>query len=195
MYVIHPMEPQDLTAFRDLVQARARWAAEHGIGGLRRAPGTSGRADAVSVAMTWEGVLVAAATAAPAPTGRCGGTALALTRVITRPGPSHGPVSWVLTTWLADHAARARFSHLRIQVVPERLAEHLRTNLSWSAYRTSATSDGTVIHHLQRDAQESPGIHAAVTDKLTPARTSPPLDCTRLPPVGPRRPTPVGAPG
>ncbi|MFE9076463.1 hypothetical protein [Streptomyces griseus] len=85
----------------------------------------------------------------------------------------YGPVAWILTTWLADRAARAGHTHLRIAVAPERLAEHLRTTLGWSPDRTSVTGSGsgTVVRHLRRDARETPAIHAAVTDQVTPAPT------------------------
>lgn len=77
--------------------------------------------------------------------------------------------------------ARTSHSHLRIQVAPERFADHLRTDLGWSVHPSSATSDGTVIHHLRCEARESPDIHAAVTDQITPARNPPPLGCTQHP--------------
>ncbi|SCE53161.1 hypothetical protein GA0115261_106808 [Streptomyces sp. OspMP-M43] len=171
MYVIHLMRPKDLADFRGLVQARARWAAERGLGQLQPAPATQRRSDAASVAMTCEGVLVAAATAAPSPAGRGGAAAVDVSRIITHPGSVYGPVAWILTTWLADRVARAGHTHLRIAVAPERLAEHLRTALGWSLDRTSVTGSGTVVRHLRRDARETPAIHAAVTDQVTPAPT------------------------
>ncbi|MET9661734.1 hypothetical protein [Streptomyces sp. NPDC006510] len=171
MYEIREMLQDDLPAVTALWRARVRWAEYRGIGLIRYCPLTAAeQAAAQPFVLTCDGAVVATATTVDQ-TPHAGWTAreaaqraVGLVRIVTDPALAADRLSWVITSWVRDRAARTGHAWVRIRVAPPRLALHLSEHLAWEPVRTVRTADGGTAHLLQHEAREIPGIRALVQD-------------------------------
>ncbi|MFC9760118.1 hypothetical protein [Streptomyces sp. NPDC056921] len=171
MYEIREMRPDDQPAVAALWDARVRWAEDKEIGLIRYCPLTAAEeAAAVPCVMTCDGAVVATATIIDQ-TPHDGWTAreaaqraVGLIRIVTDPALAADRLSWVITSWASDRAARTGHAWVRMRVAPSQLARHLTENLAWEAVRTVRTADGGTARLVQHEAREIPGIRALVQD-------------------------------
>ncbi|MFE4332921.1 hypothetical protein ACFRQM_26920 [Streptomyces sp. NPDC056831] len=173
MYAIRPAEFADLPAIQHLRVARARWATRKGIGTPQYRQLTQAeKKTAHPLVVTWDGEVIATTTLIDQPP-YAGWTrrelaqqAIGLVRVITTPSPEHC-LSWLLTSWAVDHAARSDHEWIRICVPAARLAEYWCTDLGWEYVRSHHEQD-TALHLLQRPAERmpGPGLAALIEDHV-----------------------------
>ncbi|MCX5103617.1 hypothetical protein [Streptomyces sp. NBC_00439] len=171
MYEIREMLPEDLPAVTALWKARVRWAEYRGIGLIRYCPLTAAeKAAAQPFVLACDGAVVATATIVDQ-TPHAGWTAreaaqpaVGLVRMATDPELAADRLSWVITSWARDRAARAGHAWIRMRVAPSHLARHLSEHLAWDPVRTVRTADGGTAHLLQHEAREIAGIRALVQD-------------------------------
>ncbi|MER5985779.1 hypothetical protein [Streptomyces sp. NPDC001787] len=175
MYEIREMLPADQPAVGSLWRARVRWAAARGLGPIRYVPLTPAeRAAAEPVVLVGDQRVVAVATVI-GQTPRTGWTeresaqrAVGVVRMVTDPALSADRLSWILTSWITDFAARTGHDWVRLQVASHHLAQHLRTTLAWNPVRRVRTADGGQAYLMQRRAEPIPGIRALVEDQTGP---------------------------
>ena len=171
VYEIREMRPDDRPTVTSLWTARVRWAENKRIGLIRYCPLTEAEtAAAVPFVLTCDGAVVATATIVD-PTPQDGWTdreaaqrAVGLVRIDTDPALAADRLSWVITSWASDRAARTGHAWVRMRVAPSQLALHLSERLAWDPVRTVRTADGGTAHLLQHEAREVPGIRALVQD-------------------------------
>ncbi|MFE7331561.1 hypothetical protein ACFU8W_43005 [Streptomyces sp. NPDC057565] len=93
--------------------------------------------------------------------------AIGLARVITAPPPEHS-LSWLLTYWAVDYAARSEYEWVRVCVPGIRLADRWCTILGWEHIRSHHLAEGRTVHLLQRPAERRPSssLTALVEDRM-----------------------------
>ncbi|MFF8617940.1 hypothetical protein [Streptomyces sp. NPDC015350] len=121
--------------------------------------------------LTCDGVVVALAVIADSAPGGTGVLwdepcrAVEVLRMITDPDLVEDRVSWILTSWIRDRAARVGHEWVRALVAPTRLAEYWCAQRGWREVRLVRTSDGGASHLLRIRAECIAGIHALVEDR------------------------------
>ncbi|MFD9607542.1 hypothetical protein [Streptomyces sp. NPDC059970] len=93
--------------------------------------------------------------------------AIGLARVITAAPPEHS-LSWLLTYWVIDYAARSEREWVRICVPDMRLASRWCTGLGWEHVRSHHPAEDQPVHLLQRAAERMPrsSLAALVEDRM-----------------------------
>ncbi|MEE1807638.1 hypothetical protein [Streptomyces sp. BE133] len=183
MYEIREMLPEDLPAVTALWKARVRWAEYRGIGLIRYCPLTAAeKAAAQPCVLTCDGAVVATATIVDQ-TPHAGWTAreaaqpaVGLVRMVTDPELAADRLSWVITSWARDRAARTGHAWIRMRVAPSHLARHLSEHLACGfvhgkQQRFDSSLGGTTTGGASRlrEATQAPGKQCPRHERPRPA--------------------------